>query len=112
MEEIDFYAWLQRNWTMTGGLINQATAARLLKRSTSRITNMIKEGKLKEYRYNNLSFLSYPEVMRMAETIAIRNARRLTQKELEKLGLGKDINSGLMAQLDEALNYDPNEPEI
>ena len=34
------------------------------------------------------------------------------QDELKKLGLGKDINSGLMAQLDEALNYDPNEPEI
>ena len=114
-EQLNFLQWWTTNWMQSGGLINQATASRLLKRSTSRITNMIKEGKLKEYRYKNLSYIALPEVMRIAETIAIRNARRLTQQELKKLGIGGVLNEKIMAGLDQILpteNNAPNEPEL
>ena len=99
-DQINFLKWWMQKWMQSGGLINQATASRLLKRSTSRITNMIKEGKLQEYRYKNLSFLAMPEVMRMAETIANRNARRLTQMELKKLGIGGILNEKIMTGLE------------
>lgn len=113
--QIEFLEWWKENWMQSGGLINQATASRLLSRSTSRITNMIKEGKIKEYRYKNLSYIALPEVMRIACTIANRNARRLTQQELKNLGIGGILNDKIMAGLDQILpteNNDPNEPEI
>ena len=112
--QIEFLEWWKENWMQSGGLINQATASRLLSRSTSRITNMIKEGKIKEYRYKNLSYIALPEVMRIANTIANRNARRLTQQELKNLGIGGILNDKIMAGLDQILptvDYDPNEPE-
>ena len=38
--------------------------------------------------------------------------KEVDEEELKKLGYSEKINAGLMAQFDEALNYDPNKPEI
>ena len=72
---------------------------------------MIKENKLKEYRYKNLSYIALPEVMRIAETIANRNARRLTQMELKELGIGGFLNEKIMKGLDKIIADDPAEEQ-
>ena len=110
--EETFFKTYTSTWIKTGGLISQATAKRLLHRTKGRVTQMIKDGKLTPYVIEGVTYLPFAEVWEKAEKIQTKLAREQAEKELAKIGLGKDINSGLMAQLDEALNYDPNEPEI
>ena len=110
--EETFFQTYTRTWIKAGGLISQTIARRLLNRTKGRVTQMIKEGKLTPYIIEGVTYLSFAEVWAKAEKIQTKIARDKAEDELKKLGLGKDINSGLMAQLDEALNYDPNEPEI
>ena len=109
---IEFYGKFRDTWIKAGGLISQATARRLLNRTKGRIPQMIKEGKLKTYEIEGVTYLSFAEVMEKAEKIQAKLAREEAQKELAKLGLGNAINAGLMAQFDEVMKYDPNKPEI
>ena len=110
--EETFFKEYTSTWIKAGGLISQTIARRLLERTKGRVTQMIKEGKLTPYVIEGVTYLSFAEVWAKAEKIQTKIARDKAEDELKKLGLGKDINSGLMAQLDEVLNYDPNEPEI
>lgn len=66
-----FYDTFKATWIKSGGLINQATASRLLKISTSRITGMIKEGKLQRISIEGINYLSFGEVMQKAEKIQL-----------------------------------------
>ena len=110
-KEETFYGTFRDTWIEAGGLISQATARRLLERTKGRITQMIKEGKLKQYTIEGVTYLSFAEVMEKAKKIQTKLARSQAAEELKKLGLGEEINAGLMAQFDEVLKYDPNESE-
>ena len=110
-KEETFYGTFKDTWIEAGGLISQATARRLLERTKGRVTQMIKEGKLKQYTIEGVTYLSFAEVMEKAKKIQTRLARAKTEEALKKIGWGEEINSGLMAQFDEVLKYDPNEPE-
>ena len=58
-----FREWYRKNWLVSGGLIPKATAAKLLGKSKGRITQMVKEGKLNEHKYNeSISFLEAPQI--------------------------------------------------
>ena len=110
-KEETFYGTFRDTWIEAGGLISQATARRLLERTKGRITQMIKEGKLKQYTIEGVTYLSFAEVMEKAKKIQTKLVRSQAAEELKKLGLGEEINAGLMAQFDEVLKYDPNESE-
>lgn len=111
VKELEFYPTFKDTWIEAGGLISQATAGKLMHRTKGRITQMIKEGKLKQYRIDNVSYLSYAEVMTKAKKIQEKLARDTAEEEIKKLGLSEEIQTGLMAQFDEMLEYDPNEHE-
>ena len=65
-ENLKFREWFRTNWLISGGLIPKATAARLLNKSKSRITQMVKEGKLFEHKFNDsLSYIETPQVFRI-----------------------------------------------
>lgn len=84
MEDVEFYNWTCEHWLNTGGLITQVTAARLLGKSKGRITQMIKEGKLKEHKYKNLSFVEFPEVMKSARERIYKIMNQEIMKTIEK----------------------------
>ena len=65
-EKASFYQWMHENWELEGGLIPQSTAAELMNVTRTRINQMIKEGKLKELRYNRQIYVSYMQAMRIA----------------------------------------------
>jgi len=65
-ENLKFREWFRQNWLISGGLIPKATAARLLNKSKSRITQMIKEGKLVEHKFNDsFSYIEAPQIFRI-----------------------------------------------
>ena len=85
-KEIEFYAWYTENWLKSGGLISQATAARLLNKSTGRIAQMIKEGKIKEYyQFENLSFVAFPEIMKEARKEIFKRCKKEIQEGLKDI---------------------------
>jgi len=96
--DIDFFAWISDNWLSAGGLITQATAARLLNKSTGRIAQMITEQKIREYRYQNVSFVSFTEVFQLAREAAYKKANAQIEKELKKIqkGLPADLPAEAM----------------
>ena len=110
--EETFFQTYTSTWIKAGGLISQTIAKRLLHRTKGRVTQMIKEGKLTPYVIEGVTYLSFAEVWEKAEKIQTKLARKQAEKELAKLGLGEDINAGLMKQFDDATNYDPNDSEI
>ena len=110
--EETFFQTYTSTWIKAGGLISQTIAKRLLNRTKGRVTQMIKEGKLTPYIIESVTYLSFAEVWAKAEKIQTKLDREKAEEELKKLGYSEMINAGLMAQFDEALNYDPNEPEI
>ena len=61
-----FFQWMIQSWTIHGGLITQTTAAKLIGVTKGRITQMIREGKLKELRYQKQSFVQYGTTMKIA----------------------------------------------
>ncbi len=62
----EFAEWMKSNWVIAGGLISQATASKILQRTTGRIAQMITEGKIEGiYRYENIVFVSYAEIMKI-----------------------------------------------
>ena len=63
----EFDAWFSEKWLVSGGLITPATAAKILKKTPGRITQMVAEGKIKSYKYGNTPFIRFPDVMRIAK---------------------------------------------
>ena len=62
-EYFKYCEWFKTNWLTSGGLIAKAEAARLLGKSKGRITQMVKEGKLKEHKFSDgISYLEAPQV--------------------------------------------------
>ncbi len=62
-EYFQYCEWFKKNWLTAGGLISKAEAARLLGKSKGRITQMVKEGKLKEHKFSDgISYLEAPPV--------------------------------------------------
>ena len=84
-EDVTFYQWMIENWTMEGGLIPQATAGKLIGVTKGRITQMIKEGKLKEFRYENNVFVSYAKTMMYAKAKQYKIMKEETEKEIKEL---------------------------
>ena len=109
--EETFFKEYTSTWIKAGGLISQTIARRLLERTKGRVTQMIKEGKLTPYEIEGVTYLSFAEVWEKAEKIQTKLVRSKAQEELKKIELPEEFKSGLMAQLDEVINYDPNEPE-
>ena len=84
-ENAMFFQWMINNWTINGGLITQADAAELIGVTRGRIPQMIKEGKIKEIRYKNKSFVSYAEVMKIALDKNMKELPQEIEKEMETL---------------------------
>lgn len=63
----EFDAWFSEKWLVSGGLITPATAAKILNKTAGRITQMMTEGKIKSYKYKNIPFVCFPDVMRIAK---------------------------------------------
>ena len=61
-DSTDFTFWFVKHWCFAGGLISKAVAARLLGLSSGRISQMVREQKLREYRYKDISFVSFSDV--------------------------------------------------
>lgn len=84
-ESISFYQWMLENWTIEGGLIPQATAARLMRVSKARVTQMIKEGKLREIRFENQVFVPYGSTMNYARKKEYQEIKLKLEKEFKAL---------------------------
>lgn len=68
IENLKFRQWFSQHWQESGGLITNTTAARLLNKTSGRISQMVKEGKLIEHRYNKeIAFLESPQIFRMIQ---------------------------------------------
>lgn len=98
-KNLEYFNWLRDTWTEAGGLITQATAMRLLERSKGRINQMITEGKLKEYRYGNQSFLSYPEIMKLAKPIYVKNLMEAATQEAKSNKVPEETASPILEAL-------------
>ena len=77
----EFDAWFSEKWLVSGGLITPATAAKILKKTPGRITQMVAEGKIKSYKYGNTPFIRFPDVMRIAR----KQRYEEIMKEIEKI---------------------------
>ena len=84
-DTLTFYQWMLENWTIYGGLIPQATAAKLMRITKGRITQMIKEGKLKELRYGNNVFVPYGKVMEYARAKNYKYMQEETEEVMKTL---------------------------
>lgn len=83
-EKASFYQWMHENWELEGGLIPQSTAAELMNVTRTRINQMIKEGKLKELRYNRQIYVSYMQAMRIARKREFERQDKELEDELKK----------------------------
>lgn len=83
-EKASFYQWMHENWELEGGLIPQSTAAELMKLTRTRINQMIKEGKLREFRYNGQIYVSYVQAMRIARKREFERQDKELEEELQK----------------------------
>ena len=86
--DVDFYVWFSEVWTATGGIITQATAADILGKTNGRIRQMIDEGKLKEYCYGTLKYVSFVEVYKIARMTAYNKMKQMLDDTLKEL---KDV---------------------
>ena len=85
-EHSTFREWFKSNWLASGGLIPKATAAKLLGKCKGRITQMVKEGKLNEHRYNSaISFLEAPQIFTIMHKEAYNLIKGSLLEEAEKL---------------------------
>ena len=102
-KNMEYFNWIRDAWTEAGGLITQATAMRLLERSKGRINQMITEGKLKEYRYGNQSFLSYPEIMKLAKPIFVKNLMEAATQEAKSNKVPDETASTILEALAQSI---------
>ena len=71
--------WLTKEWTNNGGLIIQAQAAKILGITPTRIRQMINEGKLKGFTFeDHTPLLSYSQIM------SIYDAEEIKKREEEE----------------------------
>lgn len=64
MKNKEFSEWIKEKWLEAGGLISKSAAADILKLHKTRIGQMTKENKIKEYKYNNhRRFVSFKEIL-------------------------------------------------
>lgn len=100
--EISFYQWMLENWTIEGGLIPQATAARLINVSKARITQMIKEGKLKELRFENQIFVPYSDTMKYARQKVYQKMQTAMKASLQEIET--KLPSNILQEMGKGIN--------
>jgi len=76
--EKEFWHWMNENWNIAGGLIQQAIASRLMGKTKTRVRQMINEGKLKEYKFKTTTFVSFADVMKYTREEAYENLEKAT----------------------------------
>ena len=64
---IMFKQWFTKKWAEEGGLIRQADVSRLMNITPTRVTQMIKEGKIKgiKEKTTNNKYCSYSEIIKL-----------------------------------------------
>ena len=77
----EFDAWISEKWIVSGGLISPAIAARILNKTAGRITQMAAERKIRLYKYDNTTFVSFADVMKIAR----KQRYEEIMKEIEKI---------------------------
>lgn len=77
--EKEFWHWMNENWNIAGGLIQQAIAARLMGKTKTRVRQMINEGKLKEYKFKTTTFVSFADVMKYTREEAYESLEKATE---------------------------------
>ena len=116
MKKLTFDVWYEKIWQRAGGLISQSDAARILKKDTSRIAQMIKEGKLKRYQYENLSYVSYAEVIRAKQLKEMKKDLKYLDLDVFEIMNGLDIpvefEIELRKNITQAKRLIHNPPEI
>lgn len=110
MDQIQFVTWFTEMWLKSGGLISQATAAKMLDKTQGRISQMVKEKKLKLYQYENMLYVSFIEVRK----IAMQDNLKKALKELEVAGalLPEGFGLDFEEENKKILNFSVNPPEI
>lgn len=110
MDQIQFDVWFTEMWLKSGGLISQATAAKILNRTQGRISQMVNEKKLKLYQYENMLFVSFIEVREIAQQDNLKKAKKML-KEASAL-LPDEIGLAFENDNLDILNFATNPPEI
>lgn len=90
----EFDAWISEKWIISGGLISPATAARILNKTAGRITQMAAERKLRLYKYDNTTFVSFADVMKIAR----KQRYEEIMKEIEKIKKAPDVPEQIKEQ--------------
>lgn len=78
---MNFAEWIKNNWNIAGGLITQVVAAKILGKTKTRIRQMINEEKLAEYIFENNTYVSYAEVMKIHNEQQEKMFREMTLQE-------------------------------
>lgn len=97
-ERAKFLSWMIEQWTIHGGLITQATAAKLIGVTKGRITQMIREGKLKELRYQKQSFVPYGTTMKIGLEKNKSEMVRAIEKEVNQTQIPEEIKRGILEE--------------
>lgn len=81
---MSFNKWFEKQWQANDGLISETTAAKLLDLSLARIYRLRKEGKIKEFTYENdkTLYLSKADVDILAK---LYEAKRKIQEQIDNL---------------------------
>ena len=110
MDQLQFDVWFTEMWLKSGGLISQATAAKMLNKSKGRISQMVKEKKLKLYQYENMLYVSFIEVREIAQRDNLKKAIKLLKETAPLLpdAIGLTFENDNL----EILNFATNTPEI
>ena len=92
MREIRFSVWFTEKWLETGGLISQATAAKMLNKTQGRVSQMVKEKKLKLFQYDNMSYVSFIEVRKIAQEQNHKKAIKIMEEASALLPVSEAAN--------------------
>ena len=90
----EFDAWISEKWIVSGGLISPATAAQILKKTAGRITQMTSEKKIRLYKYENKTFVSFADVMKIAR----KQRYDEIMKEIETIKKDKSVPEEIKRQ--------------
>lgn len=116
MFKLTFDEWHEKIWQRAGGLISQSDAARILRKDTSRIAQMIKEKKLKRYQYENISYVSYAEVMEIKQKNQLKKAQkdidRQVYEEMQDPAIPDDFRHQLEENISKAQMYSIKPPSV
>ncbi len=81
----EFYNWFKEKVTIYGALIQPAVAAKLLNKSQGRISQMMKLNEIKSYKYENIKFVSYQDIMKIATEETYKYMEKELNEELEQI---------------------------